>query len=111
MNVSRPDSPAGPRMGLRDRRIVLGVTGGIAAYKAAELASILVQAGAVVNVVMTGGARQFIQPLTFEGLTQRRVFSEVYEGWDEGQAGHVALAAEADLLLIAPATANSIAKL
>jgi phosphopantothenoylcysteine decarboxylase / phosphopantothenate---cysteine ligase len=92
-------------------RIVLGVSGGIAAYKAAELASTLVQLGAVVDVMMTEGAKAFVQPLTFEGLTHRRVYSGVFEGWDDGGTGHVQLAAEADLLLIAPATANTIARL
>ncbi|MBA2470037.1 MAG: bifunctional phosphopantothenoylcysteine decarboxylase/phosphopantothenate--cysteine ligase CoaBC [Chloroflexia bacterium] len=92
-------------------RIVLGVTGGIAAYKAAELASTLVQAGVALTVVMTAGARQFIQPLTFEGLTHRRVYTGVFEGWNDGHTGHVELASGADLLLIAPATANTIARL
>jgi phosphopantothenoylcysteine decarboxylase/phosphopantothenate--cysteine ligase len=99
------------RRGLRGARIVLGVCGGIAAYKAAELASTLVQAGARVDIAMTAGAHQFIQPLTFEGITHQRVRTSVYEGWDDGGTGHVALAAEADLLLIAPATANTIARL
>ncbi len=99
------------RAGLSGARIVLGVSGGIAAYKAAELASTLVQAGSSVQVVMTEGATRFIQPLTFEGLTHQRVFTGVFDGWDDGGTGHVALAAEADLLLIAPATANTIARL
>lgn len=90
---------------------MLGVTGGIAAYKAAELASTLVQAGVELTVVMTAGARQFIQPLTFEGLTHRRVYTGVFEGWSDGHTGHVELAAEADLLLIVPATANTITRL
>jgi len=109
--VSRPEvSPPG-RRGLAGARIVLGVTGGIAAYKAAELASTLVQAGVDLTVVMTAGARQFIQPLTFEGLTHRRVYTGVFEGWSDGHTGHVELAAEADLLLIVPATANTITRL
>jgi phosphopantothenoylcysteine decarboxylase/phosphopantothenate--cysteine ligase len=87
------------------------VSGGIAAYKAAELASTLIQAGSSVQVVMTEGATRFIQPLTFEGLTHQRVFTGVFDGWDDGGTGHVQLAAEADLLLIAPATANAIARL
>jgi phosphopantothenoylcysteine decarboxylase/phosphopantothenate--cysteine ligase len=87
------------------------VSGGIAAYKAAELASTLVQSGSLVQVVMTDGATRFVQPLTFEGLTHQRVFTGVFDGWDEGGTGHVQLAAEADLLLIAPATANTIARL
>ena len=90
---------------------MLGVSGGIAAYKAAELASTLVQAGATVDVVMTNGARQFVQSLTFVGITHRSVHSGIFEGWDNGETGHVSLAAEADLLLIAPATANTIARI
>lgn len=109
--MSRPDSAEGGRSGLRGANIVLGVTGGIAAYKAAELASTLVQAGATVDVVMTDGARQFVQPLTFEGLTHRRVHSAVYEGWENGGTGHVLLAGGADVLLIAPATANTLARM
>jgi phosphopantothenoylcysteine decarboxylase/phosphopantothenate--cysteine ligase len=109
--VSLPDSPGSRIAGLSGARIVLGVTGGIAAYKAAELASTLVQAGVQLDVVMTDGAKKFIQPLTFEGLTHRRVHEDVFEGWEDGQTGHVALASEADLLLIAPGTANTIARL
>lgn len=109
--MSPPESSPGKRVGLRGTRIVLGVTGGIAAYKAAEIASTLVQAGAELTVVMTDGARQFIQPLTFEGLTHHRVYTGVFEGWNDGHTGHVELAAETDLLLIAPATANTIARL
>jgi phosphopantothenoylcysteine decarboxylase/phosphopantothenate--cysteine ligase len=87
------------------------VSGGIAAYKAAELASTLVQSGSLVQVVMTDGATRFVQPLTLEGLTHQRVFIGVFDGWDDGSTGHVQLAAEADLLLIAPATANTMARL
>ncbi|MDQ3655454.1 MAG: bifunctional phosphopantothenoylcysteine decarboxylase/phosphopantothenate--cysteine ligase CoaBC [Chloroflexota bacterium] len=106
-----PDSSPVERVGLSGARIVLGVTGGIAAYKAAELASTLVQAGVELTVVMTNGARKFIQPLTFEGLTHRRVYTGVFEGWGSGHTGHVELAAGSDLLLIAPATANTVARL
>ncbi len=92
-------------------RIALGVSGGIAAYKAADLASRLVRAGATVDVMLTDGAARFIQPLTFEGLTGRTVYSDVFEGWGDGAAGHVSLARDADVLVIAPATANTIARL
>lgn len=105
-----PDD-AGRSGGLAGATIVLGVSGGIAAYKAADLASKLVQAGAAVHVAMTDGARQFVQPLTFEALTHHPVFSSVFDGWDEGGRGHVTLAANADAVLIAPATANTIARL
>ncbi len=96
---------------LNDKRIVLGVTGGIAAYKAADLSSKLVQAGARVDVVMTAAATEFITPLTFEALTKRRVHSGVFEGWSEAEKGHISLAEEGDVLVVAPATANSIARL
>ncbi len=109
--MSLPEGARHVRSGLHGARIVLGVSGGIAAYKAAELASTLVQSGAIVDVVMTEGGRQFVQPLTFEGLTHRRVWTGVFDGWDDGNTGHVSLAAAADLLLIAPATANTIARL
>src|SRR5579884_62012 len=96
---------------LASGRIVLAVTGGIAAYKAADLASKLVQAGARVDVILTAGAREFIQPLTFQAITKRPVHTSVFEGWSEAAFGHVTLAQEADALVVAPATANAIAKL
>lgn len=99
------------RSGLRGARIALGVCGGIAAYKAADLASLLVQRDAVVDVMLSHGATRFIQPLTFQALTHRPVFTGVFEGWDAGDAGHVTIASEADLVLIAPATADTIARL
>ena len=97
--------------GVRGARIVLGVTGGIAAYKAADLASKLVQAGADVHVVMTEGGARFVQPLTFEALTGNPVYTSVFEGWHEESAGHVTLARDADVVMVAPATANTIAKM
>lgn len=96
---------------LSGKRVVLGVTGGIAAYKAADLTSKLVQAGAVVDVVLSADAERFIQPLTFNALTRRPVHSTVFAAWSETQAGHVTLAAEADLVVIAPATANTLARM
>lgn len=96
---------------LNDTRIVLGVTGGIAAYKAVDLASKLVQAGARVDVVMTAAATEFVTPLTFEAITKQPVHSGVFEGWSEAAKGHISLAEEADVLVVAPATANSIARL
>jgi phosphopantothenoylcysteine decarboxylase/phosphopantothenate--cysteine ligase len=96
---------------LTDARIVLAVSGGIAAYKAADLASKLTQAGALVDVLLTRGATAFIQPMTFQALTRRPVHEDVFAGWTEQSAGHVTLAAEARMLIVAPASANSIAKL
>ncbi|MGC4190336.1 MAG: bifunctional phosphopantothenoylcysteine decarboxylase/phosphopantothenate--cysteine ligase CoaBC [Thermomicrobiales bacterium] len=99
------------RVGLFGANVVLGVSGGIAAYKVADLASKLVQAGAEVHVAMTDGATHFVRPLTFQALTHQPVFTSVFDGWDEGGRGHVTLAAEADVVLVAPATANTIARL
>jgi phosphopantothenoylcysteine decarboxylase/phosphopantothenate--cysteine ligase len=96
---------------LQGKQIVLAVTGGIAAYKAAGLASLLVQAGATVDVIMTEAAMKFIQPLTFTALTHRPVHSDVFAGWDEHASGHVTLAAEADLLVVAPTSASALARL
>lgn len=94
---------------LAGKRVVLGVTGGIAAYKAADLTSKLVQLGADVHVVMTEAAQRFIQPFTFEALTRNAVHTSVFDGWQGETAGHVTLAAEADVVMVAPATANTIA--
>jgi len=91
--------------------IIVGVTGSIAAYKAADLVSKLVKRGAEVHVAMTHGAEQFITPLTFQTLSRNPVLSSVFEeaaGW---KPGHIDLADRADLLLIAPATANILAEL
>lgn len=94
---------------LAGKRVVLGVTGGIAAYKAADLTSKLVQLGADVHVVMTEAAQRFIQPFTFGALTRNAVHTSVFDGWQGETAGHVTLAAEADVVMVAPATANTIA--
>lgn len=99
------------RSGLRGAKIVLGVSGGIAAYKAADLTSALVQAGADVHVVMTDGGTRFVQPLTFQALTRNPVYTSVFDGWEGESAGHVTLAHDADAVLIAPATANVIASM
>ncbi len=96
---------------LHHKHIILGVTGSIAAYKAAQLASQLTQLGAEVDVVMTREATQFVAPLTFESLTRRHVITDVMELLPDSQIGHVALAKRADLFVIAPVTAHTIAKL
>ena len=90
---------------------MLGVTGGIAAYKAADLASRLAQAGATVDVILTAGAQQFVRPLTFSALTRRPVHADAFAPWTAEFAGHVTLGREADLLVVAPASANAIARL
>src|SRR5690625_2861410 len=96
---------------LSGKTIVLGVTGGIAAYKAATLCSRLSQAGANVNVIMTESARKFIQPLTFQALSRRPVLVDVFEENDPSVIAHIDAADHADLVVIAPATANFIAKM
>jgi phosphopantothenoylcysteine decarboxylase/phosphopantothenate--cysteine ligase len=98
----------GPRRPWRDRRVVLGVAGGIAVYKSAQLARDLTRLGATVDVVMTRSARAFVGPITFEALTGRPVFSDLFE---EGRALlHIRLAREADVVCVAPATADLIAR-
>ncbi len=98
-------------MTLQGRQIILGVTGGIAAYKSADLASRLTQAGARVTVVMTDNAQLFVSPLTFRALTGRPVLTDMFDLPDDGSMPHIDLSGEADLLVIAPATANILAKL
>jgi phosphopantothenoylcysteine decarboxylase len=93
------------------KKIVLGVTGSIAAHKAADLASLLAKAKCDVRVVMTADAQQFITPLPFKTLTRNPVVTDLYDEEEGWQPAHVRLADEADLLLISPATANIIAKL
>ncbi|MFO7773637.1 MAG: bifunctional phosphopantothenoylcysteine decarboxylase/phosphopantothenate--cysteine ligase CoaBC [Dehalococcoidia bacterium] len=96
---------------LSKRTIVLGITGSIAAYKAAEIASQLTRAGANVNVIMTPEAIQFISPVTFRAITGRPVATEMFDPASEFSIEHVSLAKSADMVVIAPATANIIAKL
>jgi phosphopantothenoylcysteine decarboxylase/phosphopantothenate--cysteine ligase len=96
---------------LKNKTVVLGITGGIAAYKAADLASKLTQAGAKVETVMTKAATKFITPLTLRNLTGRPVVTDMFEMASEYSEEHIALAEAVDVVVIAPATANSIAKL
>ncbi len=96
---------------LEGKSIVLGVTGSIAAYKAADIASKLVQAGAFVDVIMTTSAMEFVGATTFEALTHRPVTTSLWDANSELSIDHVALALHADCVLIAPATANTLAKL
>ena len=91
--------------------ILLGISGSIAAYKAAELASLLVKRGATVTAVMTRDAQEFITPLTLQVLTRRPVVTGLYDEKESWRPGHIQLADEADLILLAPATANTLAKL
>lgn len=96
---------------LQDANVVLAVSGGIAAYKAADLASKLVQAGSTVETILSRSAQEFVQPLTFSALTRRPVHADPFEAWTEAAAGHITLAHDADVILVAPATANTIARL
>jgi len=96
---------------MNGKRIVLGVTGGIAAYKSPDLVRRLVDQGAEVQVVMTAGARQFVTPMTFQAVSGRPVRSDLWDPAAEASMGHIELARWADLILIAPATADFMAHL
>ena len=98
-------------MTLEGRNIALGVTGSIASYKAADLASKLTQAGALVDVIMTRSAMEFVTPLTFSSLTHRSVVRDLFDADSETSVEHVMLAKRAEAVIIAPATANVIAKI
>jgi len=95
---------------LKGKVVVLGITGGIAAYKGAELARLFVKAEAEVHVVMTAHAQEFITPLTFQSLTGQPVHTDLFNLYQEKEIGHISLADRADLVVIAPATANLVGK-
>ena len=96
---------------LNNKKILLGVTGGIAAYKSAELCRLLIRQGAQMRVVMTQAAKEFITALTFQALTGEPVYSELFDADAANAMDHIELARWCDLLLIAPASANTLAKL
>jgi phosphopantothenoylcysteine decarboxylase / phosphopantothenate---cysteine ligase len=96
---------------LRQKRITLGVTASIAAYKAVGLASALHQAGAIVDVAMTPDAQRFVQPLSFQAITHRPVFADLWAPGMETDIAHVTLGRESDAILVAPATAHALGKL
>jgi phosphopantothenoylcysteine decarboxylase/phosphopantothenate--cysteine ligase len=98
-------------MDFRGKRVVLGVTGGIAAYKAAELCRLLDKGGATVRVVMTQAATEFVGPLTFQALSGAPVARTLFDLQEEARIGHIRLADEADLIVVAPATADAIARM
>lgn len=100
-----------PSSGMRGAHIALGVAGSIAAYKVVELARLCVKAGATVDVLMTEAATRFVTPLTFATLTARRVWTTAYEPWSESEEGHISVGQRADLFVVAPATADILAKL
>jgi phosphopantothenoylcysteine decarboxylase/phosphopantothenate--cysteine ligase len=99
-----------PRSAVRGRRVLLGVTAGIAAYKAAELARLLIKAGAEVRVVMTPSAARFVAPLTFQALTGEMVRTALFDEAHEAAMGHIELARWADVVLVAPASADFLAR-
>jgi phosphopantothenoylcysteine decarboxylase/phosphopantothenate--cysteine ligase len=96
---------------LKDRKILLGVTGGIAAYKALELTRLLALEGAKVRVIMTRSAMEFVQPLSFQVLSGQPVCTHLFDLEAESRIGHIEVATEAEVAVIAPATANIIGKL
>jgi len=98
-------------MSIRDKNIVLGITGGIAAYKACELARLMIKSGANVHVIMTKGAAEFVAPLTLQTLSRNPVHTDLFSLTQEAEVGHISLADRADLFVIAPSTANLIGKI
>lgn len=93
------------------RHVLLGVTGSIAAFKAAEITSQLRKKGIRVHVILTKSAQEFVTPLTFQSLTKDKVYTDLFETVDTPDIHHISLAKQADLVLLAPATANLIGKL
>jgi phosphopantothenoylcysteine decarboxylase/phosphopantothenate--cysteine ligase len=102
------DGSRGSRRPFAGRRVVLGVTGGIAAYKAIQVARDLALAGAAVDVVMTGGAMEFLRPLVFEAVTGRAAFTTAFTPGEP--LTHIRLARDADVVVVAPATASFLAR-
>ncbi len=98
------------KISLQGKNIVLGVTGGIAAYKACEIVRLLSLEGADIHVVMTKGATQFVTPMTFQALSRNPVKTNIFDLAQESEMNHIQLADETDLILVAPATADFIAK-
>jgi phosphopantothenoylcysteine decarboxylase/phosphopantothenate--cysteine ligase len=96
---------------LKDKHILLGVTGGIAAYKSADLVSRLIKAGAKVDVVMTKSATEFVSPLTYQTMSQSKVYFDLFGLESNMEVEHISLAQRPDVILIAPATANTIGKI
>src|SRR3972149_6413629 len=97
--------------GITGKHLLVGVTGSIAAYKAADLASKLTQAGAQVDVILTAAGEKFISPLTFQSVTGRRAYTDNDLWGNEAHVLHVSLGKSADVLVIAPCTADTLAKL
>jgi phosphopantothenoylcysteine decarboxylase/phosphopantothenate--cysteine ligase len=108
---SRPDPSVAGIDPLRGKRIIVGITGGIAAYKAATLVSRLAQAGAEVTVAMTEAATKFVTPLTFQALSARPVYTSAWEHIESQDPQHISLAKAADAAVVAPCTMDCMAKL
>jgi len=98
-------------MMLKNKNILVCVCGGIAIYKVVDVVSRLKKEGADVTVVMTEAAKKFVTPLTFQAISQNKVYDDVFEDGDDAEIKHIVLAQRADLILIAPATANTMSKL
>jgi len=109
--VTAPDEPDAHAASLRDARIVVALTGGIACYKTATLVSRLVQAGAEVRVLMTEAATKFITPLTLQSLSGQTVLTSVWQADDRPDSQHIGIARWATAMVIAPCSANTLAKL
>ena len=97
-------------MSLDGKRVVLGISGGIAAYKCCELTRLLVKAGAEVEVILTKAGREFVTPLTLQTLSKNPVHLDMFSLIEEAKVGHISLADRADIVCVAPATADVIAK-
>ncbi len=110
-STAAPAAPASTRDGLAGRHLVLGLSGGVACYKSAELARELIRAGATVQVVMTEAAERFITPLTMQALTNRSVCTSQWDPREPNAMAHINLTREADAVLVAPASADFIAQL
>jgi len=104
-------TPSPPTNDLAGYEVIVAVCGGIAAYKTCEVVSRLVQRGAGVTVAMTRAARRFVTPLTFEALCGRKVLADLWKSGDNADIQHIDLTSRADLIIVAPATANTIAKI
>ncbi|MEI8249071.1 MAG: bifunctional phosphopantothenoylcysteine decarboxylase/phosphopantothenate--cysteine ligase CoaBC [Candidatus Taylorbacteria bacterium] len=98
-------------MKLKDKKILVGVTGGIAVYKTCTLVNMLISEGADVRVVMTDNAKKFVTPLTFQALTNRVVYEDIWKSTDQNTIEHISLSHWADLIVVSPITANTIGKI
>ena len=98
-------------MKLKDKKILVGITGGIAAYKSCSLINYLIKEGAIVRVIMTEAAKQFVTPLTFQALTNHPVYDDMWKPINPHEVEHISLSHWPDLIIISPATANTIGKM